>query len=155
MHITAIAQGLRRLLNPRAADRDLDDEIVQYIQAAADEYVRGGLPRAEAERRARLDFGGIEAAKESVRDASWESIPDTVGRDVMCGLRTLARNPGFAAAVLITVALGIGATTATFSVLNAVLLRPLPYRDSDRLALIWTDDMRRGLHQEPTAYLTI
>jgi predicted permease len=155
MRPRAITQGLRRLLNPRAADRDLDDEIAQYLSAAADEYVGAGMTRAEAERKARLDFGGVESAKDAVREAGWESVPDRLRRDVAFSLRTFARNPGFAAAVLITLALGIGATTAMFTVLNAVLLRPLPYHDPGKLALIWTDDVRRGLHQEPTALLTI
>jgi predicted permease len=155
MSLRTITHGLRRLLNPQAADRALDDEIHQYIIAAADEYVKSGMSRAEAERRARMDFGGVEAAKEAVRDAGWESIPDRVRRDVSFAVRTFGRNPGFTASVLVTLALGIGAATAMFSVLQAVLLRPLPYHEPDKLALIWTDDVRRGLHQEPTAYSTI
>lgn len=155
MNPRAITRGLRRLFNAQAADLDLDDEIAQYIAAATEEHVRSGMSRAEAVRRARLEFGGVESAKEAVRDAGWEAIPERLRRDLGFSIRTLARSPGFSAAVLITLALGIGATTAMFTVLNAVLLRPLPYHDPGKLALIWTDDVRRALHQEPTAFLTI
>jgi predicted permease len=151
----AITLGLRRLLHRRAADRDLNDEIAQYLSAAADEYVRAGLTPAQAERQARLDFGGVEAAKDAVREAGWESILEAMRRDLSFGLRTLWRNPAFTAVAVLTLALGTGATTAMFSVINAVILRPLPYRDPDQLALIWTDDIRRSLHQEPTAFRTI
>jgi putative ABC transport system permease protein len=155
MGARTITQGLRRLFNPQAADRDLDDEIAQYIAAAAGEYVRGGMTPAEAGRRARMDFVGVEASKEAVRDAGWESSVDVVRRDVAFAVRTLRRNSALTAAAILTLALGIGAVTSMFTVLNAVILRPLPYREPDRLALIWTDDTRRGLHQERTAFRTI
>ena len=67
----------------------------------------------------------------------------------------MRRAPAVSAAAILTLAIGIGANTAMFSVVNGVLLRPLPYRDADRLALVWTDDLRRGLHSERTAFLTM
>ncbi|HXD49446.1 MAG TPA: ABC transporter permease [Gemmatimonadaceae bacterium] len=148
-------RGLRRLFMRRTADEELSDEIAQYLDAATAEYVRAGLPRGEAARRARMDFGGVESAKEAVRSAGWESFVEAASRDFGYAVRGLRRAPAFTAVALLTLALGVGANTAMFSVVEAVMLRPLPYRDPGRLALISTDDPRRGLHDEPTAYRTI
>src|SRR5262249_46155222 len=75
--------------------------------------------------------------------------------DLRYGLRVLSANRSFTAVVILTLALGIGANTAIFSVVNAVLLRPLPFRDPDRLAMLWTDDAKRGLHEGPTSFLNV
>src|SRR6185312_4519671 len=133
----------------------LSEEVAHYIGLAAAEYERSGLSPDEAMRRACLDFGGTESAKEAVRGAGWDALIDSVRRDVMYGIRALARTPAFAIVALATIALGIGVSTTMFSVVNAVLLRPLPYHAPDRLALVWTDVVRRGLHGEATAYRTI
>src|SRR6185436_1306902 len=98
---------------------------------------------------------GIESAKEAVRSAGWDGLVDTIRRDLVYGIRSLRRTPGFTLIAVTTLALGVGANTAMFSVVNAVMLRPLPYHESNRLAMIWTDDRQRGLHQEATASLTI
>jgi putative ABC transport system permease protein len=151
----AFIRGLYRLLWPNEADAALNDEVTHYLDLAAAEYERTGLPRDEAMRRARVDFGGVEAAKEGVRNAGWDATLESFRRDLAYGVRGLARAPGFTAIAVFTIALGIGVSTTMFSVVNAVLLRPLPYHDPNRLVLIWTDDVRRGLHEEPTAYRTI
>src|ERR1044072_6988207 len=103
MALRAVTQGLRRLLHPRAADRDLDDEVAQYIAASADEYVRSGLSRERAERQARLDFLGVEAAKEDVRAFGWDGAVAGISRDVAYGLRGMRRNPGFHLVALTTI----------------------------------------------------
>jgi predicted permease len=151
----ALRHGLRALVRRAKVESELDDEVRHYIDEATREHLRAGMTPEDAERQARLAFGPTDALKADVRRARWETTIEAFWLDVRCAARGLRRNPGFATAASLTLALGIGASTAMFSVVNAVLLRPLPYDDDHRLALIWTDDVRRQLHREPTAYPTI
>src|SRR5262245_43997645 len=138
--LRSLVAGLRALRQPNAAERDLDDELRDFLDRATDEHVRAGLSPDAAARAARVSLGGVQATKERVRSAFWETHVENVWRDVRHALRGLRRNPGFTAIVILTLALGTGANTAMFSVVNAVMLRPLPYRAGDRLVLVWTDD---------------
>jgi putative ABC transport system permease protein len=151
----AVRAGTRSLFHKQQVEQDLDDELQHFQELITQENLRAGMPRAAAERAARLQVGGIEVTRSRVRAAGWEAVLETSWHDLRHALRGLLRNPGFSALAMLTIALGIGANTAMFSVINAVILRPLPYRDADRLALIWTDDVRRGLHNEATAHPTI
>jgi predicted permease len=155
MALRSLWSGLRRLMFKDRVERDLADEVDHFVQMAAAAHVRRGVAPAEAERLARQQMGGIEQVKESVRDFGWEVPVETVLRDARHAVRGLRRWPAFSVAATLTLALGIGATTAMFSVVHGVMLRPLPFPRGHELAMLWTDDPKRGLHRELTAYPTI
>ena len=114
-------------------DRVLDDEIAFHLDSRIDELVRGGMPRGEAEATARRQFGSPLRVREASRDVKMMRWLDDGVRDVRHGLRMLRRTPVFATVAILTLALGIGATTAILSIVYGVLLRPLPYPRPDRL----------------------
>src|SRR6185369_12994816 len=105
-------------------------------ELVAAEKERGSLPPAEARRATLLEVGGVEQVKEEVRDARAGAPLEVFFRDLRYGGRSLLRAPAFSVAATLALALGIGATTAILSVVNGVLLRPLPYADSDRLVVV-------------------
>jgi putative ABC transport system permease protein len=136
----------------------MDAELHFHIEAYAEDLVSGGVPREEAMRRARIEFGGIERAKEECRDARGVSFFEGLLQDFRYGLRLLGKSPVFTAVSVLTLTLGIGATTAIFSVVDAVLLRPLPYRDPQRLVSIFEDLSKLGyprIRVSPPTYLDL
>ncbi len=120
-------------LSGQGRESDLVEELDSHIRLLAEENVRRGLPPDEAHRRARLQFGSVESTKESYRDQRGLPIIDTTVQDLRYAFRGVRRNPGFAAVAVLSLAIGIGANTAIFSLLNAVLLQPLAYQDPHRL----------------------
>src|SRR5262245_11629931 len=130
----------RTLFRGGRADRGLDAEVGGYVDHLADEKMRAGVPAGEARRQALLELGGVEQVKERVRDVRTGAGLETAARDVRYGLRTLARTPGLTAAMVFVLALGTAASTAVFSVVNAVLLRPLPYEAADRIVVMLHKD---------------
>jgi predicted permease len=122
-------------------EKEIEEELHAHIQDRANDLERSGIPRAEAERRARLEFGGSEKYKEEIREAQGTHFLETLILDVRYGLRTLRKAPAFTAIAVVTLALGIGANTAIFTMTNGLMLRTLPVRDSGRLVEL--------LHQYP------
>jgi putative ABC transport system permease protein len=127
---------VRSLLRRTTVESEMEAELRFHVDRQIEKYVESGMSRDDALRRARVEFGGLEQVKEDCRDARGVSLVETLAQDLRYGWRTLRRSPGFASAALGTLALGIGAGTAIFSMVYGVLLRPLPFRDASHLVLL-------------------
>jgi putative ABC transport system permease protein len=140
---------LRNLLRPSARERELDEELRAFVDLAMADKQAGGMGAAEARRAVAIEMGNVEAVKEEVRAVRAGVGLEDLLRDLALVVRQLRRAPAFALAVVGTLALAIGANAAVFSVIQAVLLAPPPYREPDRLMFIWSNLDRAGYQRAP------
>lgn len=135
---TRLRSFLASLARRSRLERDMDEELRFHVEARAADLARSGVPPAEADRRARIEFGNVEGYKEGCREERGLRWPDELRQDLRFAFRALRRNPGFAVVAVSTIALGIGVNTAMLTVAESVLRRPLPYRDPSRLVMVYS-----------------
>jgi len=134
-------------------EAELDEEVRAHLDMAKQARLERGANEKDAERAARREFGNLALMKDVTRDVWGRGWLEDLVEDVRYGLRMLRKNPAFAATAILTLALGIGANTAIFSVVNTVLIRPLPYKDADRLVTVWGYNRARGFDTDQVSPL--
>ena len=142
--IRDVAMRALGLVRRGSMERRLDAEMRFHVDMLTEQYIRAGRSPSDARRAALAAFGGLERFKDDARDEYRSRLVDELGQDIRYAVRVIRRNPGFGVAAALTFALGIGASTAIFSVVHGVLLRPLPYKDPDRLVVLWERQPGRG-----------
>jgi putative ABC transport system permease protein len=147
---------MRALFRRARVEGELDEELRFHLERQVEKYVQSGMSREEARGRARLEFGGVELAKEECRDARGVNFIEGLVQDLRFGLRMLRKSPGFTAAAVLTLALGIGANTAIFGLVDSAFLRGSPVREPERLVHIWTIEADDDVHTPtPAQYQAI
>ena len=131
-----VTRGVRTLIRRSSVDQDVTDEVRHFLEEAAAAHAASGLSHDEAARAARAEMGSLSSVREQVRGYGWEHGVETMLADLRYGVRRLRSEPGFTTIAVLTVALGVGATTAIFSVVNPILFEPLPYPDPRHIVMI-------------------
>jgi len=143
-----LSRGFRALTSRSAADRDVADEVENYLEQATAELIAGGMSPEEARRAAQLQLGSSMALREEVRSYGWENRVESLLTDLRYAARRLRKSPGFTVVAALTLALGMGASTAIFSAVYPILFQPLPYPDPGRILMIW--DSNQGARANVT-----
>src|SRR5262245_4913501 len=130
-------RGLRALLRRSTRDQEILDEVEHYLEQATASYMARGLSAQEARRAARIELGSETSVREQVRSYGWENVVEALFADLRLAARRMRLEPGFTTVTVLTMALGVGCTTAVFSAVNPVLFESLPYRQADRISMIW------------------
>src|SRR2546423_1525804 len=142
---------LRALRQRDAVISDIDREMRAHVELQVEENIKAGMSPAEAREKAVRSFGNVNKAVDAAYDVKGGGLFETLMQDLRYGVRMLAKHKAFTTIAVITLALGIGANTAIFSVVNELLLRPLPYRDAERVVMLW-EAGSHSRHQNHTPY---
>lgn len=146
--LSDLLHRFRALFRRRAVDAEMDEELAYHLDREVEKYRRLGSPNEEAMRRARIALRGVEQARQQCRESRGMKNLEILGQDLRYGLRMLRKKPGVTFLILLSLAIGIGANSALFSVTNSLLLKPLPYPHPDRLALLWLRSPGIGIPQD-------
>src|SRR5689334_12585697 len=151
--LAGLRYRLRALFRQREFERELKEEIDFHLSLdAMQERGGGSADNPESRYAARRRFGNVTHYGEETRAMTGLGFFDMARQDIRFALRTFKHSPGFTAVAGLTIALGLGATTAIFSVVDALILKPLPYPEADRIAMVWMDNRRQGLHEDFHSY---
>ena len=134
--LRSLMAGVRALIRPSERNAEIEEELRSFFAASVENKLQRGVSRENAEREARAEIGSCEMVRHNVWSAGWESAVDSFVRELRVTARQLRKSPGFAVTAILTLGFGIGATTAIFSIVEGVLLRPLPFADPGRLVVL-------------------